>query len=423
MPSLSDLPADVLDKVVQNLNQFQATKLAPLHSKFQDAVKRKLYNHIFIYGDKDTFSRTYLMVEPSVIKIRESINNIVTNKWTVVFEETVKRHLSQMDASQPILFLQMSAMSEDTLKLIFNHFKSIKYFSPTRKQWKGNPESECIVTGSSNTFYNSYRLNGKWSNIVSQSPDKYDYIHKADIDLVEMPYFNQLSNLKQLCVHVKPHHDLNRISPCTLKLYSLKLYLEGSELEIKRYFDTSHIRQLCIDSPHYLKPVLGSGSLDVAYPLLEVMAIYQAPKFDSSDDYEWIFDAFETLNLSSHLSLNEMHINTYVYCDSVIPEVCKLTLAYPNTSINWWDVDLFDSEVDLLQLAISPRTGPSCVGFYWSTEEESSYSDAVSPNNGSIGVEKAHAITLEGNKELVVKFETPIYELVRDSSSELECDI
>lgn len=81
MNSLSDLSTDILENIVQHLNQFQALKLAPLHSKFQNVVKQKLYSHIFVYGWYDVGGLLdFFWEDPEFIEIRETINNVMTNK-------------------------------------------------------------------------------------------------------------------------------------------------------------------------------------------------------------------------------------------------------------------------------------------------------------------------------------------------------
>lgn len=411
MLSLSDLPTEILEKVVRNLNQFQAIKLAPLHSKFQYVVKQKLYSHIFVYGHpEDEDLLCYLLGQPEVFKIRETINNIVTNKWTLVHEYTIMCYLSQMNADQPILYLEMNALSKAQLESIVKHFRKIKYFTPAREQWSKDPELGCIVPGSENTFYNAYNLNREWAKNIYENSHKYHYIHKAEIDMADLQYFNQLPNLKQLRIRIKPHHKQIKLLPCTLKLNTLKLYFEGSELEIQKYFDTSHIRKIYIDSPLDLRNVFGIGSLDEVYPLLDVLVI--SNHYDSYHSNDGMFNTFKMLNFLSHQTLSELTVNSFGYSHEVVHDACSLTLRFPNTNINWWELDFFVYESDRIQIAISPRVNPSCIGFYWNTIRENLGLEALAPYDEPYGIERTHIIMPGSHKEKVVKLESPIPEML-----------
>ena len=410
MNSLSDLPIDILDNIIQHLNQFQALKLAPLHSKFQNVVKRKLYSHIFVYGEyvnEDRCMLDELLADPEVHKIHETINNAMTNKWTVVHEYSIIRHLSQMDPNQPIIHLEMNSEFEPTLKSILEYFKSIKYLTPAREKWSKDPELDCLVPSARGTFYNAYNINGEWAKKIHENPNKFDYIHKVDIDMADLHYFNQLPKLKHLCVHIKPHHEQIQLFPCTLKLHTLKVYCENSEFDIKKYFDTLHIRHLSIDSPRDPEIIFGTGSLDDVYPSLKVLVISQDFANYNHELSNSTFDLFKKFNHLSHASLNEFHIKTFGYSEDLVQDICKLTLRFPNTSINWWDLDLFECKDDLLLLAVAPRMAPSCIGFYWDTERPNMGLEALPPYSEPYHACRTHTIMSEDHEEKIVKFETP----------------
>ena len=56
MASNTSLPCEVIEDVYLNVNKHQALVFAPLHSKLQNVIKKKLYNNILVYrvGDDKT---------------------------------------------------------------------------------------------------------------------------------------------------------------------------------------------------------------------------------------------------------------------------------------------------------------------------------------------------------------------------------
>lgn len=312
-----------------------------------------------------------------------------------------------MDPNQTITYLKMNTKYRDTLKSILRYFKTIKYLTPAKEQWSKDPELKYLVPGARKTFYNAYNINGEWAKKIYENPNKFHYIHKVDIDMADLHHFNQLSNLKHLCVHIKPHHEQMQLLPSTLKLQTLKLYCEYSEFDIRKYFDTLHIRQLSIDSPRDPEIIFGSGSLDDVYPLLKVLVISQEFVNYNHELSDPTFELFEKFNRLSHLSLNEFHIKTFGYSKYLVQDICKLTLRFPNTNINWWDLKISGSEDDLFQLAITPRLSPFCIGFYWNTEDQNLGLEALEPYHEPEGACRIHTVISEDHEEKIVKFETP----------------
>lgn len=156
MLPLTDLQFQILDLVWRNVNQHQALALAPLYSTFHFVVKRKLYNHTYIYNDATDWG--WLLS----LGTHKQINNRKSSRLTIVSLSNLEKYISAIDANQSILVFEIRNCFQALLEFPSQCF--LKRSNGT--MFLRNPTSRGLYSSKTIQFASSRNFDTGWNKMT-----------------------------------------------------------------------------------------------------------------------------------------------------------------------------------------------------------------------------------------------------------------
>ncbi|KAI5961125.1 hypothetical protein CANMA_003899 [Candida margitis] len=339
-PKRQNLPFQVVQQVFLNINQHQALALAPLHSKFYNATRDKLYQNIYIYGE---FLYIPLKGDAIRFKFHKDINNFRTNKYTVVSKYVLYKCMSQIRQDVKINHLILSDYDETLIKQVLGHFQSIRTFEVIRS-FGLNRQGHLTFHKemSRELMFSDMRANNLFSNTVfippPFNPNQFEIPSNIKTslslfvtsDIVNWDFLHPFPFITNLTV-LAFRRDMLTKRVENLRLHKLHLHhlMEVVDYTISDVFNTIALRELTIVGYIQIEKVFPNHKLDEEYPQLAQFCL----RHNGEETQE--FTIRDLLNFS-HINLSMLILATKFSNPKTARAISWLCLYFPKASINWW---------------------------------------------------------------------------------------
>ncbi|KAG5420957.1 hypothetical protein I9W82_000047 [Candida metapsilosis] len=343
MISLPDLPFHCLQTIFSGINQHQTLALAPLHSSFYEVAKTKLYKNIYVYqswaplDDIDLYDFENFPKPPGPqFRYHKDINNLKSNKFTIISVETLERYLAHMDKTQTIYRLEMDQFYLTLMECIFRllHIK----FLVLRQNTICCPQRVDIV------MYQDVELNLELGGIeVFKSNQR--WLVPTKVSNVELPpgrtwlpfieYYTHspADSTTPTSYHFVIDVDSVDLSNLFKDVNVSKLNINSEDLYIPFYFcnifNTEILQELTIVGYFLFCNLFEEYDLTRKFPKLKslclrVYGLVQPDKIMTS------------LPQYSHKTLEMFTVSTVDYSIDYANILCNMGANFPAASINWW---------------------------------------------------------------------------------------
>lgn len=345
---LSSLPFAISQDVFDHINQHQALALAPMHSSFYDIAKLKLYRNIHVY-QPISFALSLWFGGPDRIpkqkfQYHKDINNIKSNKFTIISMKTLERYMCWMDPNQAIQHFELYGCHLVLIECILRHFHSIRYLQVILRHlfyWTLNTSVDICesIPGYLRAcnlktifIFNQYTRRSRTRLLQPRNEKTSFYLPRSTPHNV-IKLIDQLPNLTTLLMEMDPNVNYsNLFTNIKLRKLSIKNFLGSREADrfiIDEIFDTKNLQKLIVLAHFRLHRLFSVFELDRKYPRLALLCLeYQL----SLEDERYIKEILKY----GHKTLAMLTVIFFKHDIDFATTLCSLSPNFPVTSVKWW---------------------------------------------------------------------------------------
>lgn len=376
---LTSLPIQVLLEIFLNFNQHQVLAIAPQHSKLYFAARDKLYQNIYIYeehqqhgADRNDFG----------FKFHKDINNIQTNKFTIISKRVFGKCLSQMRLDMNIQHLVFYEYSANLARRALRHFKSIRTFEAilsfgyryrlfTFEEYMARFMLDDLKAYSSCEYTEFIPSPFVVSYVDTPLGIKTSLNVLVDDKILTWDFLKTTPFITNLTIIIACEKMLPKLVNFRLR----KLHIHHTKIKVIDYtmsdiFDTSVLSELTIAGFVNFEKVFSEHELEKEYPCLTQLCL----RHDGTELEE---NTIPDLLNFTHNGLSMLIIATKINNQETAKIISSLSSNFPLASINWWheprrflrtlmeDIERVDSAFTHDIIMLSPQLPFGTIGYHF----------------------------------------------------------